>query len=133
MNELSAQGVDVQAYYYIDSNCVDKMNDYRILRFINGNLPYTFATFDQADILITSAPLPDELNRLAEEKKRMTRPAEKIRCCRRKMRKNSNPTKCVMEVSARNCDDFILCSQINIRITTSINKERHAPWRKTTT
>lgn len=28
----------------LDSNCVDKMNDYRILRFINGNLPYTFAT-----------------------------------------------------------------------------------------
>ncbi|MBQ7782723.1 MAG: hypothetical protein IJ368_02010 [Oscillospiraceae bacterium] len=29
----------------LDSNCVDKMNDYRILRFINTNLPYTFATF----------------------------------------------------------------------------------------
>ena len=28
----------------LDSNCVDKMNDYRILRFINGNIPYTIAT-----------------------------------------------------------------------------------------
>ncbi len=35
---------------------------------VDKSLPYTFATFDEADVLITSAPLPDELNRLAEEK-----------------------------------------------------------------
>ncbi len=28
----------------LDSNCVDKMNDYRILRFIHGSIPYTIAT-----------------------------------------------------------------------------------------
>ena len=35
---------------------------------VDKSLPYTFATFEEADVLITSAPLPDELNRLAEEK-----------------------------------------------------------------
>lgn len=35
---------------------------------VDKSLPYTFATFDEADVLITSTPLPDELVRLAEEK-----------------------------------------------------------------
>ena len=35
---------------------------------IDKSLPYTFATFDDADVLITSSPLPDDLTVLAEEK-----------------------------------------------------------------
>lgn len=35
---------------------------------IDKSLPYTFATFDDADVLITSSPLPPELTALAAEK-----------------------------------------------------------------
>lgn len=35
---------------------------------IDKSLPYTFATFEDADILITSSPLPAEMKKLAKEK-----------------------------------------------------------------
>ena len=35
---------------------------------VDKSLPYTFATFDDADVLITSSPLPPELYSLAKEK-----------------------------------------------------------------
>lgn len=35
---------------------------------IDKSLPYTFAAFENVDVLITSSPLPDELTALAEEK-----------------------------------------------------------------
>ena len=34
---------------------------------VNKSLPHTFATFEDADVLITSSPLPEDLTQMAEE------------------------------------------------------------------